>query len=173
MTQAIDIKIELSQFLNENLSFYSREWLRYIENNKSYLISLLKENGELQALEEYGNPMMKVVAQNILEVKTEEIMAIAKERGVISAKTEYPIHMAWELFQSSRGFIWNAIKSFYMESHKTLNADEFFALERHINDVIDLFIESYTAYYVSYKDELLKSHRETVDELSVPIIPIS
>ena len=36
-----------------------------------------------------------------------------------------------------------------------------------------MYIDSYTAYYVNYKEELLKSHRETVDELSVPIIPIA
>ena len=50
---------------------------------------------------------------------------------------------------------------------------EFFELERRINDIIDLFIESYTAQYVTYKDDLLKSHRETVDELTVPIIPLA
>ena len=59
------------------------------------------------------------------------------------------------------------------ESEKALETEEFFALERHVNDIIDLYIDSYTAYYVSYKEELLKSHRETVDELSVPIIPIA
>ena len=48
-----------------------------------------------------------------------------------------------------------------------------FALERHVNDIIDLYIDSYTAYYVRYKEELLKSHRDTVDELTVPIIPIA
>ena len=51
--------------------------------------------------------------------------------------------------------------------------EEFFTLERNVNDIIDFYIDSYTAYYANYKEELLKSHRETVDELSVPIIPIA
>ena len=46
-------------------------------------------------------------------------------------------------------------------------------LERQINNIIDLFIETYTASYVKYKDDLLKSHREIVEELSVPIIPLA
>ena len=83
------------------------------------------------------------------------------------------MHLAWELFQSSRGIIWNSIRAFYTESKNTLDTEQFFALERHVNDIIDLYIDSYTAYFVSYKEELLKSHRETVDELSVPIIPIA
>jgi rsbT co-antagonist protein RsbR len=103
----------------------------------------------------------------------EDIMDVARERGVRAAKTEFPIHLAWELFQSSRGIIWNAIKAFYIESNNTLSVDEFFTLERHVNDIIDYYIDSYTAYYANYKEELLKSHRETVDELSVPIIPIA
>ena len=40
----------------------------------------------------------------------------AKERGINSAKTEFPIHLAWELFQSTRGIAWNAIKTFYIEN---------------------------------------------------------
>ena len=75
------------------------------------------------------------------------------------------MHLAWELFQSSRGIIWNAIKAFYTESKNTLDTEQFFTLERTVNDIIDLYIDSYTAYFVSYKEELLKSHRETVDEL--------
>ncbi|HVH96620.1 MAG TPA: STAS domain-containing protein, partial [Bacillus sp. (in: firmicutes)] len=173
MIQTIDSKAELSQFLVKNVEFYTKEWIQYVNENKSYISSLLKENGDFDYYNKFGNPIMLILAQNINELKTEEVMDHAKERGVSSAKTEFPIHLAWELFQSSRGIIWNAIKTFYLESEKALETEEFFALERHVNDIIDLYIDSYTAYYVSYKEELLKSHRETVDELSVPIIPIA
>ncbi|AGK52330.1 ATP-binding protein [Bacillus sp. 1NLA3E] len=173
MIQVIDSKLELTEFLNKNLAFYTEEWVQYLHKNKSYITSLMRENGELDGYAEFGNPIMKLVAQNILEVKIEEIMDVAKERGVKSAKTEFPIHLAWELFQSTRGIIWNAIKAFYIESQSTLDTEEFFTLERNVNDIIDIYIDSYTAYFVNYKEELLKSHRETVDELSVPIIPIA
>jgi rsbT co-antagonist protein RsbR len=173
MVQATDSKVELSQFLNKNLDFYTNEWIQYLNKNKSYITSLLIENGQLEEYEEFGNPIMKIVAQNILELKTEEIMDIAKDRGIRSAKTEFPIHLAWELFQSTRGIIWNAIKAFYNESINALHPDEFFTLERNVNDIIDLYIDSYTAYYVNHKEEILRSHRDTVDELSVPIIPIA
>ncbi|WP_248278465.1 ATP-binding protein [Bacillus sp. DNRA2] len=173
MLQVVDSKTDLTDFLFKNLDFYTREWVQYLEKNKSYITSLLKENGEMEQYDRAGNPIMKLVAQNILEIKTELIMDVAKERGVKSAKTEFPMHLAWELFQSSRGIIWNAIKSFYQESQNTLSTEEFFTLERNVNDIIDLYIDSYTAYYVNYKEDLLKSHRETVDELSVPIIPIA
>lgn len=173
MIQAIDSKTELSQFLRKNIVFYTEEWIQYLEKNKSYLTSLLNENGDMENFRTHGNPIMSLVANNIVQIKMEEIMDVARERGVKGAKTEFPMHLAWELFQSSRGIIWNAIKSYFMESKTTLTTEEFFTLERKVNDIIDFYIDSYTAYFVNYKEELLKSHRETVDELSVPIIPIA
>jgi rsbT co-antagonist protein RsbR len=173
MIGAIDSRVELSKFLKDNVHFYTQEWLKYLEENKTYITSLLKDSGEYNYYAKYGNPTLKIVASNISELKTEEIMDQAKERGINSAKTEFPIHLAWELFQSSRGIAWNAIKTFYIENNIKLDTEEFFTLERHVNDIIDMYIDSYTAYYVNYKEELLKSHRETVDELSVPIIPIT
>jgi rsbT co-antagonist protein RsbR len=173
MIQAVDSKVELENFLTNNIHFYTEEWMQYLHKNKSYITTLLKENGEMDKYKVSGNPIMNLVADNISQIKMEDIMDVARERGVRSAKTEFPIHLAWELFQSSRGIIWNAIKAFYVESNNTLSVDEFFTLERHVNDIIDFYIDSYTAYYANYKEELLKSHRETVDELSVPIIPIA
>ncbi|MCQ6281151.1 STAS domain-containing protein [Bacillus sp. EB600] len=173
MIQAVDSKVELENFLTNNIHFYTEEWIEYLNKNKSYITSLLKENGEMDSFKTVGNPIMKLVADNISQLKMEDIMDFARERGVRSAKTEFPIHLAWELFQSSRGIIWNAIKAFYIESNNTLSVEEFFTLERTVNDIIDFYIDSYTAYFANYKEELLKSHRETVDELSVPIIPIA
>ena len=173
MIQAVDSKVELENFLTNNIHFYTEEWMQYLHKNKSYITTLLKENGEIENYKVNGNPIMNLVADNISQIKMEDIMDVARERGVRSAKTEFPIHLAWELFQSSRGIIWNAIKAFYVESNNTLSVDEFFTLERHVNDIIDFYIDSYTAYFANYKEELLKSHRETVDELSVPIIPIA
>lgn len=173
MQHATNIKMDIQRYLHDTIDFYSKEWLSYLQNNKSYLMSLLNDNGDLEEIQEYGNPMLLIVAENILEIDEERIIEKAKTRGIASAKTEYPIHMAWELFQSSRGIIWNAVKNYYAESNTPLDAREFFELERRINEIIDLFIEAYTATYVTYKDELLKSHRETVDELTVPIIPLA
>lgn len=170
---AIDSRLELSEFLNDNIEFYTKEWIEYMQKSKSHIATLLKENGDLDHYAKYGNPILQIIAQNILELKTEEIMDHAREKGISRAKTEFPIHLSWEIFQSIRGITWNAIKSFYEESHITLDTDQFFALERHVNDIIDLYIDSYTAYYVRYKEDLIKSHRDTVDELTVPIIPIA
>jgi rsbT co-antagonist protein RsbR len=172
LTETIDYKINLSQYFNENLSFNTSYWLQFLQEKKGYLITLLKENGILEDLEEFGNPIMNIVAKNILEINQKNITDLAQIRGIKDAKLEFPIHLAWELFQSTRGIVWNTLRTFHLESQISLSMDKYFMLERQINNIIDLFIESYTASYVKYKDDLLKSHREIVEELSVPIIPL-
>ncbi len=172
MSEARDYKKNLSHYFNENLSLNTSYWLQYLQDNKGYLISLLKENGVLEDLETLGNPIMNIVAANLLELNSETIRELAEQRGIRHAKLEFPIHLAWELFQSSRGIVWNALKTFHVESEFSLSTDHYFRLERQINNIIDLFIDVYTASYVQYKDELLKSHREIVEDLSVPIIPL-
>ncbi len=124
-------------------------------------------------LKEFGNPIMNIVAKNILELNQKTITDLAEKRGIKDAKLEFPIHLAWELFQSTRGIVWNTLRTFHLESQISLSTDKYFMLERQINNIIDLFIETYTASYVKYKDDLLKSHREIVEELSVPIIPLA
>lgn len=173
MEQVIDSRVELSEFLNNNLEFYTQQWLQYLQREKSHITSLLKKNGVFDILVEFGDPIMKLIASNILIVNTEEIMEVGKEWGARSSKFDFPIHFAWEAFQSSRGVVWNAIKAFYNESNTEITMEEFFQLERNVNDIIDTYIDSFTAYFVNYKEELLESHRHTVDELSVPIIPIT
>ena len=173
MKQAIDSRVELARFLNENLNFYTKEWIQFLQKNKSHIINLIKKNGFFELIEEAGEPIMLLIAENFLTEDKERIVAAGSEWGARSAKTDFPMHFAWEAFQSSRGIVWSAIKSFYSESNQTLTIGEFFELERYVNDIIDLYIDSYTALFVNHKEELLKSHRETVDELTVPIIPIT
>ena len=165
--------IELEKFLTNNMDYYTKEWIKYLKNNKSYVMSLLIENGDIDYLKENGNSLIGLVRDNISRLKVEDIKNAAREYGIKNVKTDFPIHLMWELFQSSRGFIWNAIKTFYNESNYTLSVEELFTLERNVNDIIDYYVDSYTAYYTNYKEELIKSHRETVEELSVPIIPIT
>ena len=173
MLSSTKMRQDMSDFLKKNEKSYNEQWINYIEKNKNYISSFLEDKGEWNYYKKSGSPIYSVVADNIAELKTEHIMDIAKDRGINGAKMEFPIHLIWELFQSSRGFVWNAIKAYFTESEKTLSMEDFFVLERDVNDIIDLYIDSFTAYYVNYKEELLQSHRETVDELSVPIIPVA
>ncbi|WP_338450004.1 STAS domain-containing protein [Niallia oryzisoli] len=173
MEQTFHLAAELENFLKRNMNFYTEEWVEFLKKNKSHMISYLIENGDIDYLKENCHPFIQIVVENISSLKVDVIMDAAREYCVKNVKTDFPIHLMWELFQSSRGFIWNAIKAFHNETGSTLSLEELFTLERNVNDIIDFYIDSYTAYYTNHKDELLKRHRKTVDELLVPIIPIT
>ena len=42
MIGTIDSRVELSKFLKENVHFYTQEWLKYLEENKTYITSLIE-----------------------------------------------------------------------------------------------------------------------------------
>ena len=42
MIGTIDSRVELSKFLKENVDFYTQEWLKYLEENKTYITSLIE-----------------------------------------------------------------------------------------------------------------------------------
>ena len=79
MTEAIDYKINLSHYFNENLSPIQVTGFNFYKTKKGYLISLLKENGILEDLEKFGNPIMNIVANNILELNQKNITDLAEK----------------------------------------------------------------------------------------------
>jgi rsbT co-antagonist protein RsbR len=172
MTKTISLESELTDFLIQNVDKYAKQWVHYLNEHKSYYNHFHGNDVEEEQFN-HCKRFISLVVRSIPEIKAEEIMEWSKDLGISRAKTDFPIHLAWEFFQSSRSMIWEAIHSFYQQSNCHLVIDEFFSLERKVNNIIDMMINSYTAYYVQYKDELLKSQRETVDELSVPVIPIT
>lgn len=173
MAKTISLEKELTEFLIQNIDQYAKQWVQYLQEHKSYYNHFHAGKDAEEEQFNHCKRFINLVVRSIPEIKAEEIMDWSKELGTSRAKTDFPIHLAWEFFQSSRSMIWEAIHSFYQQTGTSLVIDEFFSLERKVNNIIDMMINSYTAYYVQYKDELLKSQRETVDELSVPVIPIT
>ncbi|WP_213530988.1 STAS domain-containing protein [Paenibacillus cisolokensis] len=66
---------------------------------------------------------------------------------------------------------WNFLHNYH--KHVKLDMEGVFQLGIKTNYMLDHYIFHYFSSYIEYKDELLRSHRETIDVLSVPIIPLS
>jgi rsbT co-antagonist protein RsbR len=58
-------------------------------------------------------------------------------------------------------------------SNEETTRDEFYSLEKKVNDLMDQFLTNFFISYSRYKDELLDKQRKLVENLSVPIIPIN
>jgi anti-anti-sigma factor len=110
-------------------------------------------------------------ARLLIEDRQHELILMAKELGKLGAKNDVPLMIKLELSQAFRKLYWNFLHYYY--KHVELDMEGFFQLGIKTNSVLDHYIFHYFSSYLEYKDELLRSHRETIDDLSVPIIPLS
>ncbi len=111
------------------------------------------------------------MAKLLIEDRQHELIMLAKELGMTGAKNDVPLVIKLELLQAFRKMYWNFLHNYY--KHVELDMEGFFQLGIKTNNNLDRYIFHYFSSYIEYKDELLRSHRETIDVLSVPIIPLS
>lgn len=110
----------------------------------------------------------------ILEGKRRELQLFAKQEGIAWATHSLTLSFKLEWVQAIRRTIWKFIEH-YNELH-SLDRPEalnFFRLEQEINTLVDTFLNTFFINYSTYKDSLILAHRELVENLSVPIIPIN
>lgn len=169
MNVVVKEKQSLQNFLVENAAKLTDVWFAYLEDTKSYIFEL-QDKTELSKRFKY---LIKLIAENIEQINYDDIQNWTKEVGVTRARVDFPINLSWEIFQSTREVLWKSIETYYTQSNHSIEINELFALERKVNNVVDIIINHFTSFYVNYKNELLKSQRETVDELSVPVIPLT
>lgn len=111
------------------------------------------------------------MAKLLVEERQHELTMLAKELGKTGARNDVPLVIKLELIQAFRKVYWNLLHNYYQ--NVGLDMEGVFQLGIKTNFLLDHYIFHYFSSYIEYKDELLRSHRETIDDLSVPIIPLS
>lgn len=107
----------------------------------------------------------------LMEDRHHDTILLAKKHGTDWAKSELPLTLKLQWIQVFRQLYWDLLYTYY--SHVDLDKDEFFNLGKKVNDMLDSFINHYFSSYMEYKNEVLRSHREIIEDLSVPVIPLS
>ncbi|WP_240647178.1 ATP-binding protein [Paenibacillus nanensis] len=110
---------------------------------------------------------------SIAEGREHEVVHFAKTEGVAWAKHSLTLAFKLEWIQSVRRVMWSFLYNFNRENHDFSSKEQFFSLEKQINDLMDQFLNHFFISYSQYKDDLIRAHRELVDDLSVPIIPLT
>jgi rsbT co-antagonist protein RsbR len=95
----------------------------------------------------------------------------AKDNGREWARHDLPMISALEWFQSLRKVYWDFLYNYYKQVD--LEKTAFFELERKTNYTLDIYVNHFSSTYMEHKNEILRSHRELIEDLSVPIIPLS
>lgn len=109
----------------------------------------------------------------ILENKDEDIASFGKQEGVLWAKHSLTLAFKLEWVQAIRRTLWTFIYEYQSKLNLPSTREDFFELEKQINNNIDQFLNTFFLSYSDFKDELIHSQRSSVEHLSVPVIPIS
>ena len=162
---------------------YHADWClkEFILNNKdSFEQDLLNEainvREKIEEIRYIGNINLLNNAHKlvmyIIEKQTKDLVAFAKHEGIAWAKYSLTLSFKLEWIHAVRRTLWRFLRhynSFIKEQAKT---EDFFEMEKQINDQIDHFLTNFFISYSKYKDELLEKQRKLVENLSVPIIPV-
>ncbi|WP_042223739.1 STAS domain-containing protein [Oceanobacillus manasiensis] len=167
--------------------------MSYIFNNKADLENfIIKNRKELEALllneASIGYDKIEEIKLiggiNLVEnayhlilmfVNNEEqkVIDFAKKEGVAWAKTTLTLSFKLEWVKAIRKSFW----SFLYEYEKTYDmkplSENSYEMVIKINKLIDEFFQGFFISYSDYKEELLEKERKLVENLSVPIIPIT
>lgn len=158
---------QIKEFLIQNRQNFEGKLLTEAKNVKEKIeeIHLI---GNINLLENAHKLVLFVVEQ-----RDEELVAFARVEGIAWAKHSLTLAFKLEWVQAIRRTLWNFLYNYDRLNGIATSRDDFFAMEKRMNEKIDQFLNEFFITYSKYKDELIESQREMVVKLSVPIIPIS
>lgn len=155
---------EINEYFINNKRDFENELLSQAVNVKEKINEIL-DIGNIDLINNAHRLVFYVV-----EGKGEELQAFAKQEGIAWATHSLTLSFKLEWVQAIRRTLWIFIPRYLEEKKKEI---DFFYLEKHVNNHIDRFLNEFFINYSTYKDALLAAQRELVENLSVPIIPIT
>ncbi|MED4619238.1 STAS domain-containing protein [Priestia megaterium] len=158
---------KMTDFIKDNKQNFQDKLLSEAVNVASKINDIL-ETGNIDLLKNAQKLSLYVVEQ-----KEEQLIAFAQQEGVAWAEHALTLAFKLEWVQAIRRTLWHFIYQYDRINNHFNGREEFYALEKQINDKIDQFLNTFLISYSTYKDELIASQRDLVENLSVPIIPLS
>ncbi|WP_350300580.1 STAS domain-containing protein [Peribacillus frigoritolerans] len=164
MKESLDT-YKLLEFIQENKEDFEGSLLNEAFNVKDKIEEILTI-GNIDLI----NNAHKLV-QYIIKGEEKELQSFAKKEGIAWATHEIPLYFKLEWIQAIRRTLWRNLQEFNMVTNNI--TEEFFSVEKQINNQVDKFLNTFFITYSQYKDKLIMAQKELVENLSVPIIPIT
>lgn len=158
---------DVTAFIAENKEQFEQKLLSEAVNVATKIQDILQK-GNIDLLKNAG-----MLSRYVLEQREKELVAFAEVEGIAWAQHSLSLSFKLEWVQAIRRTLWHFLYKFGRMNNSDLDREEFFALEKRINDRVDQFLNTFFISFSTYKDELLNTQRKMVEHLSVPIIPIS
>ena len=167
MNSTYTLGVQISEFISDNRVEFKEKLLSEAVGVANKINDIL-QTGNIDLLKNAE----KLVNYVLLDQK-KELVEFAEQEGVVWAEHALTLAFKLEWIQAIRRTLWQFVYHFDEEEGVTLGKEDFFTLEKMINDQIDQFLNNFFLSYSTFKDELLNTQRKLVEHLSVPIIPVS
>ncbi|KQL35846.1 STAS domain-containing protein [Psychrobacillus sp. FJAT-21963] len=158
---------DVKGYFNKHKQDFENQLLSQAVNVKDKITDILRV-GEIDLI----NNAHKLIDFILDGDKQTELKLFAKQEGIAWATHSLTLSFKLEWVQAIRRTLWSFMQELNKEKQK-FNLDSIFLLEKQLNNQIDDFLNSFFINYSTFKDALLLSQREVVENLSVPIIPIT
>lgn len=109
----------------------------------------------------------------IIDGKEYEVTVFAKKEGITWAKHSLTLAFKLEWIQAVRRVMWDFLYNYDRLNNNNDSKEHYYSLEKNINQLMDQFLNQFFISYSLVKDDLIRSHRAMVEDLSVPIIPLT
>lgn len=113
------------------------------------------------------------LVQFIVEQNEGAIIAFAEQEGEAWATHSMTLSFKLEWVQAIRRTLWKFLYEYEQIQEACNDVKVFFDLEKKVNEQVDQFLKAFFISYSDYKDRLILSQQNLVENLSVPIIPIT
>lgn len=167
MESTFNQRDEVTDFIQTNRELFEQHLLSEAVNVASKINEILQK-GNIDLLKNAENLIVYIVEQ-----QEENLVAFAEQEGIAWAEHSLTVAFKLEWIQAIRRTLWHFLNKYDQMYDRFSDREEFFQLEKRINDRVDQFLNTFFLTYTKYKDELLSSQRKLVEHLSVPIIPVS
>jgi rsbT co-antagonist protein RsbR len=157
----------IKEFLSQNRQAFEEKLLSEAQNVRGK-IEEIQLTGNIDLLSNAHRVIMYVVGH-----QEEELIAFAKQEGIAWAKYNLTLALKLEWVHAIRRTLWNFLYQYDQVNNKSITREDFYAMEKKINEQIDQFLNNFFICYSKYKDELIEEQKRLVENLSVPVIPIS
>ncbi|KAA0548128.1 STAS domain-containing protein [Bacillus sp. BGMRC 2118] len=152
------------EFLYSNQDVFDR-----VLHDRTQYIFLQVKNSSIE--EKSIFEIAKKIVHFIDSDSESQLINLAREQGMIWAKSELQSMVKLEYLHELRSLYWELLQQYF--KNVTIDIDVFFTLEKKTNHFIDTYLKTYIASYNDYRNKLFQTQREVIEELSVPIIPLT
>ncbi|WP_170169139.1 STAS domain-containing protein [Mesobacillus subterraneus] len=171
----ITINKKLYDFITEDPSILTDKWLSTRANTPSSVYSCDNHQAEGRLREQNGL-FIRTVANVLIaseDTVNQEIKAWAQTVALDRVETRTPIHEVIHQFKIFRGIFWDHIREFVSKHKGEISESDIFHWSSLIHSTFDTVIGTFAEQYFTYYSGRLSVQSELINELSVPIIPLS